>query len=145
MVTIYFTELLNAFEFASVGGPHESKAFINLQTGRTLCISEETEVDEEVPEDIDASDRYLALPHKNDLELGRRLALLFIEQHLPIECDKVAGYFHKRGAYGKFKDLLDHRGLLEAWFVFEKEATERALKHWCEAHEIQLNFSEPAA
>ena len=145
MATVKFSELLDAFDFASFGGPYESRAFVNLDTGALHCISDGVEFDEEVPEDLEASDRYLPIPHKNDLDLGRELAISFVEQHLPIEYDRVVGYFHKRGAYSRFKDLLEHRGVLEAWYGFEKEATERALKQWCEEHEIQLSFSQPAA
>jgi len=145
MVTVSFSELLVAFEFASFGGPYESRAFVNLDTGSLHCISDGIELEEEIPEDIDISDRYLALPHKNDLDLGRELAISFVEQNLPSEYDRVVGYFHKRGAYSRFKDLLERRGILEAWFTFEREATEKALKQWCEEHEIQLSFAQPAA
>lgn len=145
MVTVSFSELLDAFEFASFGGPYESRAYVNLDTGSLHCVSDGIGLEEEIPEDIDISDRYLALPHKNDLDLGRELSISFVEQHLPSEYDRVVGYFHKRGAYARFKGLLEHRGILEAWFAFEKEATEKALKQWCEENEIQLSFAQPAA
>ena len=145
MVTVKFSELLDALGFASFSGPFESRAFIDLETGSLHFISDGTELDEEIPEDIEDSNRYLAVPHKNDLDLGRRLAISFVEQFLPNEYDRVVGYFHKRGAYSRFKDLLEHRGVLEAWYKFETEATEQALKQWCQEHEIQLSFSQPAA
>ena len=144
MVSVKWSEFLDAFEFASYGGPYESRAFINLDTGLLYCISDAMELEEVAPEDLETSDRYLALPHKNDLDLGRELALSFIEQHLPREFDRVAGYFHKRGAYSRFKDLLEDRSVLEDWYAFEKQATERALRRWCNEHEIQL-VSDPAA
>jgi hypothetical protein len=144
MVTIKFLEFLDAFDFASYSGPGESRAFINLDTGALHCISDAIEPEEELPEDLDSSDRYLALPHKNDLDLGRQLALSFTEQYLANEYDRVVGYFHKRGAYSRFKDLLEHRGVLETWYTYEKLATERALRQWCADHEIQLSFSDPA-
>lgn len=80
-----------------------------------------------------------------ELDLARKLAISFVAQHLPKEYHRVVGYFHKRGAYSRFKDFLEHRGILEAWYAFEKAATERALKQWCEEHEIHLSFSQPAA
>lgn len=144
MVSVKWSEFLDAYEFASYGRPHESRAFINLDSGTLHCISDAIELDTEPPEDLETSDRYLALPHKNDLDLGRELALSFIEQRLPRELDRVIGYFHKRGAYGRFKDLVEDRGVLEAWYDFEKEATEQALRQWCAEHDIQL-VSDPAA
>ena len=143
MVTVKFVELLDAFEFASYGGPGEARAFINLDTGSLHCISDTIEVEEELPDDFESSDRYLALPHKNDLNLGRVLALSFAEQHLPKDYEKVVGYFQKRGAYSRFKDLLEHRGVLEDWFNYEKVATKEALRQWCNEHEIQISLSAP--
>lgn len=144
MVTVKWSELIDAFEFASFGGPGESRAFVNIDTGSLQCISDAFEPDAETPDDFEPSDRYLALPHKTDLNLGRKLALSFAEQHLPGEFDAVVGYFSKRGAYSRFKDLLEHRGVLETWYAFEQHATERALRQWCHEHEIVLVL-EPTA
>jgi hypothetical protein len=120
------------------GGGYESRAFVNRDTGSLHFISDTLDLNEEPPEDLESSDKYLALPHKIDLDLGRDLALSFIEQHLPKEFDRVVRYFRKRGAYGRFKELLDDRGVLEDWYAFEKEATERALRQWCEEHDIEI-------
>lgn len=144
MVSVRWSELIDAFDVANFGGGYENRAFVNLDTGSFHFISDTLDLDEEPPEDIDTSDRYLALPHKNDLDLGRELALSFTEQHLPKEFDRVHGYFHKRGAYGRFKELLDDRGVLEDWYAFEKDATERALRQWCKENDIEI-IPEPAA
>ena len=96
MVTVKFSELLDALEFASFNGPIENRAFIDRETGSIHFISDEIEFDEDVPADIEDSDRYLAVPHKNDLDLGRRRAISFVEQLLPNEYDTVVANFHKR-------------------------------------------------
>ncbi|XAH25021.1 hypothetical protein AAFF27_07470 [Xylophilus sp. GW821-FHT01B05] len=57
---------------------------------------------------------------------------------MPAEYDRVAGYFHKSGAYRRFKDFLHAQGVLEAWYAFEARATEEALRRWCEEQGIQL-------
>lgn len=59
MVTVSFSELLDAFEFASFGGPYESRAYVNLDTGSLHCVSDGIELEEDMPEDIDISDRYV--------------------------------------------------------------------------------------
>ena len=138
MVTVKWSELLDAFEFVSFGAPGEIQAFINLDTGSLHCTADGIELEEELPENFESSDRFLALPHKKDLDLGRNLALSFTEQHLPTELDKVLSCFHKRGAYARFKDLLEHRGLLEDWYIFENDETERALKQWCHENDIEI-------
>ena len=50
---------------------------------------------------------------KNDLDLGSRLALRFADQHLPEKAaDKVYDIFRRKGAYARFKDLLESLGIL---------------------------------
>lgn len=106
MVTVQFSELLDAFQFVGTGAPYESSAFVNLDTGAIHCTSSVIELEEKVPENLETSDRYIAVPHKNDLDLGRNLALSFVEQQLPADYKAAADFFRSRGAYSRFKDLL---------------------------------------
>jgi hypothetical protein len=55
------------------------------------------EEEEDLPEDLETSDHYIAVPHKNDLGLGRRLALAFVAQELSDEYDTIAGFFGGEG------------------------------------------------
>jgi hypothetical protein len=144
MVSVLLSELLDSFHFANSGAPYESRAFINLDTGSLHWISNTIELEEEPPEDLDASDRYLALPHKNDLDLGRELALSFVEQELPNDYDRAEGFFYSKGAYGRFKTLLESRGVIEKWYAFEAQATEAKLCEWCHEQGIQVSRAKPA-
>src|SRR6516165_5398334 len=63
--------------------------------------------------------------------------LAFVDQELSDEYDTVAGFFGRRGAYGRFKALLHARGVLERWYEFENRAMEEALLTWCEENGIQ--------
>ena len=132
-------ELRTTFEFVSFGAPLEHSAYICVDTGKIYChsVSAGLEEEEDLPEDLETSDRYIAVPHKNDLGLGRRLALAFVDQELSDEYHAVAGFFGRRGAYGRFKALLHARGMLERWYEFENRATEEALLTWCEENGIQ--------
>jgi hypothetical protein len=131
-------ELHLAFDFVSSGQPFEHSAYICLDTGRIYWHSDALDVDEDLPEALEESDRYIAVPDKNDLELGRRLVLAFVRQELPHDYRTVDAIFQRRGAYRRFKDFLQERGALERWYEFENEATERALHAWCEANGIHL-------
>ena len=74
--TVDAEELRNAFEFVSSGAPLENSAYICLDTGKIYWQSRVMDLDdEELPEDFDTSDRYIAIPHKTTLDLGRRLVL----------------------------------------------------------------------
>ena len=145
MVVIKYSDLRDAFDFVSFGVPFESNAFLCVDTGVIYWTSDTGELDEEVPEDLETSDRYIAIPHKNDLNLGRDLALSFAEQELPDDYDTVAGFFRSKGAYGRFKQLLESRGVLEAWYRFEDQAVEAALRQWCEVSGIPLSPAQPEA
>lgn len=145
MVTLKYADLLDAFDFVSFGAPFESSAFICVDTGVIHYRSDTLELDEEVAEDLETSDRYIAIPHKNELNLGRDLVLTFVDQELPGDHGTVAGFFRSKGAYSRFKQLLESRGVLEAWYTFEAHAVEAALRQWCEENDVQLSPVQPEA
>jgi hypothetical protein len=91
-VSVNAEELRTTFEFVSFGVPLEHSAYICVDTGKIYChsVSAGLEEEEDLPEDLETSDRYIAVPHKNDL--GRRLALAFVDQELSDEYDTVAGF-----------------------------------------------------
>lgn len=138
-IAVNVVDLRNAFDFVSAGAPFEHSAYICSDTGKIYWTSDVAGLEEDdLPEDIDTSDRYIGVPHKNDLGLGRRLALAFVEQELPNDYGTVTRFFKRRGAYGRFKDLLQTRGMLERWYDFENQITEEALLAWCAEYGIQV-------
>ena len=143
MISVKYDDLSATFDFVSFGAPMEHQAYIAKDTGAIYWISESNPLDEEVPDDLGTSDRYLAIPHKNDLDLGSRLALDFVAERLPDQYAQVRGIFGHRGAYAQFKDVLAREGRLEEWYAFESECTERALKEWCTQNGIALTEIRP--
>ena len=145
VATVKYSALLDAFEFVSSGAPFEQSAYIDPDTGAIFWVSSMIDLEGEVPDDLETSDRYIAVPHRNDLDLGRDLALSFADQELPDEYNTVAGFFRNRGAYRHFKNLLEARNLLEAWYSFEAAASEQALRLWCQANSIELIDEQASA
>ena len=144
MVTIKYDDLSAAFDFVSFAAPFEHQAFLSLDTGGIYWISETSPLDDEdLPDDLETSDRYIAIPHKNDLDLGQRLAFLFAEEQLAHRYASVEACFRRRGAYARFKELLAAEGSLDKWYAFEAAHTERALRDWCAANQIQLVENGP--
>ena len=139
VVTVKYDELSAAFDFVSFGAPMEHNAYVSLETGAIYWISETSSLEEEIPDDLEISDRYLAIPHKNDLDLGRNLALRFAEDELPDQYARVDGFFRHRGAYARFKEFLAAEGCLDKWYAFDAESTEKALKNWCAENGITLS------
>ncbi|MDP3211219.1 UPF0158 family protein [Methylotenera sp.] len=138
MLSLDFSEIRNAFEFVSSGSRDENNAYVCKKTGVIYWTSTTLHLEEEVPKDLETSLDYVEVPHKNELKLGQSLALTFIDQTLPDEYNFVASLFRKRGAYRRFKDMLQYQGLLEKWYAFEEQASDDALLAWCQENEIKL-------
>ncbi len=140
-VPIKYREVLDAYLFVSAGMQSEHQAFICKTTGTIYYSSDAIDEEEELPDDLETSDTYISVPHRNELDLGRDLVFSFVWHELPDEWDTVRDMFGRRRAYGRFKDLLQSHGMLEKWYAFEASATEEALRAWCEDSGIQ--FSDP--
>ena len=135
---VSYADLEAALDWVSSGAAMENSAFVSRATGATHWSSEVIELETELPEDVEDGSLYLAVPHKNELNLGRKLALKFSEETLPGSYSQVVGFFRQRGAYGRFKDFLERRNALSAWHEYEAKAVEQALREWCGEHGLQL-------
>jgi hypothetical protein len=136
-VLVSFDDLLAAHEWVSSGGTLENRAYVSRTTGN-IHLSSEAGIDEELPEDVEDENLYVAVPHKNHLDLGRALALRFVSERLPGSYELAHGYFRKSGAYGRFKSLLERTGQLDAWYEYEASSVERALREWGADHGLQF-------
>jgi uncharacterized protein UPF0158 len=136
-------ELIDGLEIASLSNVGENQAFVCRQSGKVFTrmdpLDVGDEVNEELPDDIDDPEKYVQLPDKRELDLGKPLVLDFVREVLPEDFDDVRDMFRRRGAYARFKDLLDRRRALEHWYDFERKATERALREWCKENSIELS------
>src|SRR5258708_3592994 len=130
ITTVDRTELLEAFEWVSANVPFENAAYVYRGTGRIYWVGEGLEESDVFPEDFDDGSKYIAVPHKHDLGLGKPLALRFSDEHLPIESHRVRAFFSRPGAYGRFKDLLERFDLLDRWHEFESSRVKAALEAW---------------
>ena len=131
MIAVKYADLLLAFDFVGSAPPMEHNAYISLDTGQIYWTSELNPMEEDLPDDLDSSDRYIAIPHKNDLNLGMNLALRFVREELPEQYALAKSFFRGPGAYRRFKQFLQSEGLLEKWLKFETESVEQALTEWC--------------
>jgi hypothetical protein len=138
---VSFQEILNAFEFAGFTGVGEHQAILCRRTGKIYLHSEFSDFDEfndELSDDVEDDEKYLAIPDKREIGLGKPLALDFAREFLPDDFDEVRYMFSKKKAYSKFRALLIRRNVLERWYDFESKATEQALREWCAFNSIEL-------
>ena len=129
-------DLQEAFEFVSATDTGEHQAFLCKQSGKLYCHSELCDDLDILPDDIDDSEKFIPIPDRKELDLGKPLALDFAREFLPDDFDDVRQFFSRRGAYARFKDLLHRRACLDQWYDFEAKAEERALRLWCELNSI---------
>jgi hypothetical protein len=136
-MAIKLKDIQNAFDFVSFAEMGENLAFLDRETGKIYWYSEFGDNEEELPENID-DEQYIEIPHKNELELGKRLVLEFAYTHLPSQAEKIEEIFSRKGAYTRFKDLLTRVDALDGWYEFEAKAQENALRAWCKENEIKF-------
>ena len=136
---VSWTDLILAFEFVSAGNTGEHQAFLCKQTGKLYWQSDSSDELDELPDDIDDGEKYVQIPDKRELDPGKLLVFDFVGQFLPDDFDEVQRIFRRRGAYARFKDLLDRRGTLDQWYDFESKAEESALRSWCDRNSIEVS------
>ena len=135
---ISFSEIQDAFIFVSSAGYGMNSALLCKDTGQIFYRSEMGGIDEIGDKDFDW-DKCIDIPHKNDLDLGQRLVFEFVEKHSPDGYHRVRAIFRRRGAYGRFKDFLESKELLQSWYDFERRREEQVLRQWCEENEKELS------
>ena len=126
-----------ALEYASGGSLLGAESHIRKDTGEIINYDEDGNF-EALPDDIDDPAKYVQVPTKQELGLGKPLALEFAEQVVPERFDQVREIFRRKGAYGRYKDLLEREGKLEAWYEYEHSKTRVKLLEWCEENDIRI-------
>jgi hypothetical protein len=112
----------------------ENLAYVCRASGKIYWISGEPGVldeEDEIPDDIDDPDKYVRVPDKRGLDLGSQLVFDFTVRFLPQHYDDVRDMFRRKGAYGRFKGLLERQEKVQAWYGFSDEQATRALRAWC--------------
>jgi len=136
-MSIKFSDIMEAFDFVSFGQMSEHLAYLDTTTGKIYWHSEFGDNDEELPDDIN-DEQYIEIPHKNELDLGKPLVFDFVAEHLSEKADEVDNIFRRKGAYGRYKDLLEKNDLLDKWYEYETKAQQKALREWCKLNQIQI-------
>lgn len=146
MPVVSFDDLEIALMFVSGGTLVNAAARISKKTGQVFWLSDESVDEEPLPDDIDDDDRYVEIPSQRDLDLGQRLVLRFVDERFSGHYDEVRAIFRRKGAYSRFKDLLDHHGMLEEWYEYERAAVRSALLEWAceEGFEVEETPGAPA-
>ena len=114
-----------------------NSAVLCKETGE-IFYSSDYDDEDEIPEEVYDREDCIEIPHKNDLDLGKNLVYEFTEQFLPGDSGRVRQIFRSRGAYARYKDLLEDRGFLKKWYDFENTRQTETLREWCKDNDIML-------
>jgi hypothetical protein len=93
---------------------------------------------EEIPQDIQDSDKYLPVPDKRDLNLVKQLAFDFVSHFLAQYYDDVRDMFRSQGAYRRFRDFIERKGMLEEWYRYSDEREAKAIREWCDTEGLSV-------
>jgi hypothetical protein len=136
-VEISFDDIEYAFMYISSNQQYMNNAYLCKETGKIFYTSEMYDSDE-LPEDIEDHDKHITIPHKNDLQLVKSLVFEFASKYLPDELDKINPFFYGRGAYSRYEDFSDRKGLLDKWYKFVDERQNTALEQLCLDNNIEF-------
>ncbi len=96
--------------------------------------------EEVLPGDIEENEQYIELPSSAELELGKTLVLDFVSEYLPSEINNVYTIFSSKGAYSRYKSLLESHGVIDKWYEYEQSAQKKALIKWCSENGIEIDI-----
>lgn len=133
--------------------PNEAwTAFINKRTGELITVTDEESraVEDDADDDSPAwqaeflpkarealtSDEFLPLPSKFDIDeysIMRR----FCEQVADTKTrESLLRAIRGSGAFGRFRALADHCGIIDQWYAFRDHAMEEIAAEWLEVNGI---------
>jgi hypothetical protein len=135
MPTIDRDDLHLAVEHVTGGGSYGAAAYVDRHTGAILWAGDGME--EPLPDDVDDEERYLPVPTKKQLGLGRNDALAFTEQHAPQLLERAEYIFSVAGAFDRFKQLMHEHDLLDAWYACQDKRLWEELEAWAELHDLR--------
>ena len=127
-------------------------AYLNRRTGEFVTVTDEdgTLVDSEdaeglsdwrpegLPElgEVVDSDEFLALPDKFDIHEYRMMERFSLGVEDEGMREALLGAIRGRGAFRRFKEVVQECGLAEAWYAYRNQSFEAIAVEWLEANGI---------
>jgi hypothetical protein len=131
---ISLAELEDAVQYLSHF--NESVLLLDLSTGncvydvRDIALDEIIAVDEKKPES-GTRPRYIQIPDKYKLNIGRTLVLQFTREYFPEDYRDIFNRFKRPHAYTWWRIFLEDQKKLQEWHEFRNRKTKEALIDWC--------------
>jgi hypothetical protein len=117
----------------------DSNSYLDTETGEILLTGDG--VDEETPEDIDDSPRYLWIEPVEARESFRIMEDFLASVSDAKAAARLTDALDRPKPFRRFKDALqDYPALRQAWFAFESAAHASLAQAWCEANGIEVEW-----
>ena len=114
--------------------------FLDLETGESVFLADElvTGLDNEGLEDeIEENlERYLRLPTKFEIH-EYHIMEEFIWTLKGDRADKLEHAIQGRGAFRRFRDMVDRMGISQQWYDFQAEYYRKLAIEWCQEHGLE--------
>ena len=91
--------------YVSFGMMLSTEAYISRETGEIFYISDDPDLDEGNPKDLGDYEKYIEVPGKVELDLGKRVVFRFVSEALPEKLGEVEEIFRRKGAYSRYQRL----------------------------------------
>lgn len=114
--------------------------FLDLETGDSVFLADELitgldneELEDEIEENLE---RYLRLPTKFEIH-EYHIMEEFIWTLKGERADKLDCAIRGRGAFRRFKDLVDRMEISQQWYDFQAEYYRKLAIDWCQEHGLE--------
>tara|TARA_R110001592_G_C13136386_1_gene746993 strand:+ start:1944 stop:2243 length:300 start_codon:yes stop_codon:yes gene_type:complete len=94
-MVIKFQDVDFAFSFVSSGGVGEHEAYIDRESGKIYWYSAFGDSEEDLPDDL-GNEKYISIPHKNELGLGKPLVIDFANEVMPDYAEEISNIFSRK-------------------------------------------------
>lgn len=117
-----------------VATPDSFHVFVHGPTGELLVLPDPDELGMEDDEDVAADwervehPDWVEMPTKAELDTWRIRDRFARSQADPETAEALVRALRQRGAYGRFRDEVERRGLRDAWFAHEQAAFEQIVR-----------------
>jgi hypothetical protein len=135
---VNWNELLNTFDFVSLGQPDEHQAVLCRESGKFLWYSDLMDDRDEWPDDADDEENisgYLIRRNSISASLWYSTSSKSFYRTNSITC---GGYSSAR-AHTPVSRICCNERMLDRWHDFETKATEKALKEWCDVNDVAID------
>ena len=112
--------------------------YYNKITGELEYFNREQENPNDLDiDEIDEDENVVALPSKYSIDdYGIMKDFMFAQKDKKIH-DAIYDSIHQKGAFRKFRQVVEQYGILQKWYEFKDKEYEDIVKEWCEKNGLE--------